>query len=264
LLCWRIYTLFRQNYPKMIKQLFRLSIAVILFSACNNSEKTSGRNQGSDSLTEVSDADFNEIVQSSDAKILTDTGIKYETVTAQGPARSQLITLIAEEGSLAGCSALPTSIGHLNSGSRFDLYKFTQSMSAEAGYMGFKGSIGKKELLIVQDYVRFKNVECNGDTKRVGIGLRCFIHVKGIKSRIEGSLPTIAANVQLDRASATFSLVSLGFGIGGDQIVEGLPVQGEYNVENFGKVETAFYNVLKTLKNDNSTLTIDPVELPKQ
>jgi hypothetical protein len=235
--------------------------SILFFTACNDGSGGANPNEkdSTDVKTEeLSDADFDQSVQQLDAKATQDTSIHYTKATGQG--QKSLATLVMPEDALTNCTGLPGKIEDLNSGSGFSIYKFTSSNSASAKAFGFEGSIGKKELLIIQDYVRFKNVTCNGETKKLGIGLRCFIHVKGIKGKLGGALSSVAASVELDRASGEFNIVSLGFGIGGD-VVGDLPTQGEYNVDNFGNLAIVFNNVLKTLK-DKGNVVIDPVVLP--
>lgn len=157
---------------------------------------------------------------------------------------------------------LPEQISELNSGVDFNIYKFDRSMSASAKAMGFVGELSRKQVLFVQDFVRYQLVQCNGSRKKYGIGLRCFIHVTNYKGRIGyTSLSGISANVELGNAKCTFHLASLGFAIDGKDIVAGFEPQGDYNVENFGKLAVVFNSVLKML-NSSSKMEIEPVEFP--
>lgn len=185
---------------------------------------------------------------------------KLEMVASKGSMSSKTIEKLVNAD--APTCAVPNILSDLNSGSGFEMYTFTSDASASAAAMGFSGVIGKKEILIVQDYVRYQIIDCGGVQKRYGIGLRCFIHVMSIKSKLSGSVANIAAAVQIDNASATYSIESLGFSMEGELLAEGLDGTGNYNVENFGKLAITFNNVLKTLNNDNDKLTINPVELP--
>ncbi|WP_288244469.1 hypothetical protein [uncultured Chryseobacterium sp.] len=226
-----------------------ISIVLLLFS-CN--EKSAS----------FSDEDFKSLVNSVKAKdIPADKIVKYETLANKSMNTTANVPELLTENK-PECTNLPTTIAQLNSGAGFEMYKFTSDAAAEATAMGFTGSIGKKELLIIQDYRRYKIVNCDGIQKKIGIGLRCFIHVKQIKAKFGGSLPNIAASAQLDMASATFSLKSLGFGMNGSLIADGLGSQGDYNVDNFGKLAVTFNNVLKALDDDNTKISINPVELP--
>ncbi|AUD00884.1 hypothetical protein [Spirosoma pollinicola] len=174
---------------------------------------------------------------------------------------SQLAHLVNEAAPV--CSA-PQSISSLNSGTDFKVYKFDKDLAASATAMGFTGSIGKKEMVFIEDYIRYSFVNCAGKRVKMGIGLRCFIHVKSLRGKLATtSLPSVAASVELGRANASFELKALGFGIDGDVLADGLQSSaGEYNVDNFGKLAVTFNNTLKLLKS-GSNLNISPVELPE-
>lgn len=137
----------------MKKLLIIISIGLLLIS-CN--EKS----------TSFNDEDFKSLVNSVKAKdIPTDKIIKYETLTAMSVEAADKIPELLNEKK-PECTNLPTTIGQLNSGAGFEMYKFTSDASASASAMGFTGSIGKKELLIIQDYVRYKIVNCDGAQKK--------------------------------------------------------------------------------------------------
>jgi hypothetical protein len=236
---------------------FLLMMTLILFVlSCNNEQ---GNNSISELDQEISDSAFVNGVKSLKSVEAYDT-TPFKKVSAQGSATLPL--LVQDNPTIAATcpSEMPQKIGDLNSGAGFNVYKFTSDKEASAKAFGFEGSIGKKELLVIEDYVRYKNVTCNGQVKKFGIGLRCFIHISSIKGKLAGSLTGIAASVELAKAQGQFNLASLGFGFGGDVVGE-LPTQGSYDVDNFGNLAVVFNNLLKTLK-DSSNINIDPVELP--
>jgi len=242
-----------------MKKLLILSTAFLglFFASCNNNPATT-ETPKSDTLSEQ---EVKSVYDSATGKTLgNDTIPKYKgqknTIAGKADNFEVLTTDIP-----ATC-VLPTKIGDLNGGVDFKIYKFDQSASASASAMGFSGEIGKKEMLFIQDFTRYDYITCDGKKTKVGIGLRCFIHVTSFKGKLAySSLPGIAANVQLERAKCSFELKALGFGIDGSVLAEGLQAQGDYNVENFGKLAVVFNNVLKLL-NSNSTMVIKPVELP--
>ena len=232
-----------------------LLILSTFFLSCNNETKNTPAEE------EFSEEKMSSFLKEFSAKEPTKSQVvNYLAVTGQSTTANMLDAL--STANPLDCAALPTKISDLNSGSGFEYYKFSSEQSAEAKAFGFGGTISKKELLIIRDYVRYKLVTCGTGEKKIGIGLRCFIHVKKLKGSLSATLANIAGSVQLDRGNAMFSLKSMGFGIGGDIIAEGLSGQGDFNVENFANLEVTFNNVLKTLK-DSSTLSISPVELPK-
>ncbi len=227
---------------------------LLALSACDQGAHKAGDNAASNNPVDVSTVSIDSV------KVLDTSKIpSYTFLDPQGD-NNNAVPMITSTNN-ANCTALPTTIADLNSGAEFNLYTFNQSTSASASGMGFNGTIGAKELLIVQDYVRWVNTNCDGATKKYGIGIRCFIHVKSAKGKLEGSLSGIAASVELGRANATFNIKALGFGIDGSVISAGLSPAGEYNVENFSKLAVLFNETLKTL-NANTTMSINPVELP--
>lgn len=240
----------------MRKSILILTVLIVTLS-CNDTKKSTKTINDEQISDQVFTKSFSELPGISMRK---GEAVKYSAITALESTNASISQLTSEK--ISNCAALPTAISQLNSGSGYEYYKFTKDNSAEASFMGFGGSIGKKEMLLIQDYVRYQEVICNGVTKRVGIGLRCFIHVKEIKSSFKGSYADIAANAQLNNMTANFSLKSLGFAMDGDLIADGLSGQNDYNVDNFGRLAVTFTNVLKTLKNNNTVLQISPVELP--
>lgn len=233
-----------------------LALTSIIVSCNNNSTTT--ESSKTDTLT---DQEAKAIFDSAGGKILINDSIPtYKTGKQDSAAKGDdFVVLTTEEPS--SC-VLPTKIGDLNGGVDFKIYKFDQNTSASAAAMGFTGEIGKKQMLFIQDFTRYDYINCDNKKIKVGIGLRCFIHVTSFKGKLAySSLPGIAANVQLEKAKCTFDLKALGFGIDGTVLAEGLQTQGDYTVENFGKLAVVFNNVLKLL-NSNSEMKIRPVELP--
>jgi hypothetical protein len=245
-----------------MKQTLLLLVSVVWLASCGDrTNKTTPPSDGTADTLSLSDAEFKEFVDSFEGKQIST--FKAGELKAIGPKDTKEVVAIDKlTNSVAPICSIPTAIAGLNSGAGYEVYKFTSDASASAAAMGFTGSIGRKELLVIRDYVRYQIVDCGGTEKKFGIGLRMFIHVKSIKSKLTGSFANIAAAAQLDQGSATYTLKSLGFGMEGDMLAEELDGQGDYNVDNFGKIAITFNNVLKTLKSDNSQLKISPVELP--
>ncbi|MGI4744255.1 MAG: hypothetical protein ACRYG7_54595 [Janthinobacterium lividum] len=250
----------------MTKTLILMAAASLLISGCDDLSKkpNSGTNDESTDLTKG----FPEIKADTVALASIPKYTTYQNATSgekstakfKDSNSTKLRILLDPESNT--CSA-PTRIAELTSGGKLKIYKFDQNMAASASAMGFTGTIGKNELLLVQDFVRFKMSQCDGSAKKVGIGLRCFIHVTSFKGKLAyASPPGIAASVQLDRAKASYELSTLGFAVDGRLLASGLDAQGEYNVENFGKLAVTFNKVLENLNADNP-MQIDPVVLPE-
>ncbi|MFD0998680.1 hypothetical protein ACFQ21_05150 [Ohtaekwangia kribbensis] len=237
--------------------LIHCGLLALLLLSCKDDVKQSNYVENPNE-SEISDEDFTKAFDESKAQLAKDSTLKYETAVAQA-VHSTLPALVILDGPT--CTAPPKKISDLIGGAELNIYKFDQSLAASASAMGFTGSIGKKEMVFIQDFVRFKVVTCGDKSVKMGIGLRCFIHVKSIKGKIGGSLSNIAASVELERAKATFNLKSIGFGIDGSVLADGMSPQGDYNVENFGKLAVTFHKVLKTLNSDNN-MEIQPAQLP--
>lgn len=240
-----------------MKKTVLLFVAAFALSSC----KKESSPEAAASPDQMTEAEAAEVYAASAGETLSaGTLSKYtdaKTLETKGPGDLAVL----ETPEVAGC-VYPTRIVQLGSGTELKLYKFDKNMSASASAMGFSGEIGKKQMLFIQDYIRYGMVDCKGVKKKVGIGLRCYIHVTSFKGKVGYTqLPGIAANVELGNAECSFELKSLGFGIDGSVLAEGLNPQGEYNVENFAKVSATFSNVLKLL-NNNSAMEIHPVDLP--
>lgn len=241
----------------MKKTLTLLLVSAIGFTACNNAGKNN--TSSGDTTTAAKDTvNVKEVFSKFAAKTVDATKVpKYELVKSGTRDLDSASVQQLKTTNNGDCRAL--KLTDLNSGAEYNIYKFDQSMSASASAMGFTGSIGKNELVFIQDYIRYQI--CAKDNKRYGVGLRCYIHVTSFKGKLSySSLPAIAANVELNNARATFNLKSLGFAFDGS-FLQGTPVTGDYNVDDFGKLAVIFTNVAKLLNNDSKT-TFSPVELP--
>ncbi|HYE69055.1 MAG TPA: hypothetical protein VEA58_10625 [Anaerovoracaceae bacterium] len=220
---------------------------------------------------EITDEDADSVFNSIEAStVLTDTLPAITVLKAQdvkgsnekGLKEQNVVQLDHIITNFPGACTLPRRIADLNGGMDMRIYKFDKKMNAQASYMGFTGSITGKQMLFVQDFIRYGYVKCGDTTRKVGIGLRCYIHVKERQGKAGySSLPGIAANVELGKSETQYHLKTLGFGIDGRDLAEGLNAEGNYNVENFGKLAATFNIVLRKLNADN-TMEITPVELP--
>ncbi|WP_313418803.1 hypothetical protein [Sphingobacterium multivorum] len=156
---------------------------------------------------------------------------------------------------------IPKHIDQLRQSSKLKVFKFNNTMNAEAKLFGFGGNIGKKEMVIVQEFARYGTFPCSGVREKYGIGLRCFIHIKAINSKVNiEKLSSIAANVELGNLTATYELVSVGFPIQGKDLAEGTQSIGDYNVQNYAKLSESFSKIMAQLNDDNK-MVLDPVSM---
>jgi len=223
----------------------------ILFSC----DKKESQNLAPDTI------DLSSTFEEFEAEELSSDTIPHVILSKSLDTKAENDLKILTNETVPGCS-LPTRIADLRSGVEIKLYKFDKNTKASASAMGFSGEIGKNQMVFIQDYIRYGFIECNGKKEKLGIGLRCFIHITEFKGKVGyNKLPGVAANVELGNAECSYDLRALGFAIEGSTLADGLNPQGEYNVENFGKLAATFNNVLREL-NSTSEMKIDPVQLP--
>lgn len=211
---------------------------------------------------EVNTGDVSSVFQEAEGTLLSENVPSYNEIAPNSSLKSNKITLPELQTNTLNNCVIPNRINQLLGGTSIKLYKFDKNNSASANAFGFTGEIGKKQMLFVQDYLRYDYINCGNQKKKVGIGLRCYIFVSDFKGKVGyNNLPGVAANVELNNAQCSYELKSLGFAIDGSVLAEGLNPEGEYNVENFGKLAATFNNVLKLL-NGSNPMDIRPVELP--
>lgn len=163
------------------------------------------------------------------------------------------------------CTGIPTKISDFNSDWTYRFYRLTSVNSAEAGVLGFKGTISKKEVVLVKDYSLSRDGQCNGKDIRFGIGLRLFVKVKSTKKTAEiGTIPKVAASVEFNKAEASYELTGYGFNIPSGTIDDTFNQAGEsMTVDDYAKVTVAFNKVASALKDGTPGLTLNPKKLPK-
>ena len=226
-----------------------LGVCMFLLFSCHEKANVSG--------TTDSKIDSVAVFAELPGKKVFDVGIEYSRMQAQGDSKINTLTT----PNIGNCgTTLPSQIKDLLSGTKYFYYKFDSETKAQASAMGFTGSFDKKDIVIIRDFVRYKKITCDGKSKDVGIGLRCYIQIKSYKAKLGGSLSAIAASVENGQANASFSIESLGFPIEGKDIA-GVVTQGDYDVDNFASLAILHSRILATLNSDNHML-IDPVELP--
>lgn len=248
-----------------MKKIIILSAIFVLIFSCNKESKATTE----ETTVETTSESDPEIVQDSMAfdieansestfnKSMVESVSKFELVESKSNDYA-LPKLELKDNLCDNLSSL--KLKDLTSGAKFEIYHITKDNKASLSGFGFEGSFSDNETIIIKDYVRTKNISCNGKTQKVGIGLRCFIHVTSKKYKGGANLPYLAANVQLNKATANYKIVSLGFGISGD-VFASIKSSGSYDVNGFGEVEKAFDKIMSSLT-DKNDMVIDPVPLP--
>jgi hypothetical protein len=254
---------------KMLKLILILFLGICF--ACNGPNEESANTEemaidsshyGSDSIVNFGHEDnFSEIEVDYSTEFLDAEIVEFKKTLGDLDVKNTKSNFKELVEDISNCN-LPTQISNLNQGSNIKIFKFDSKKQAEAKLFGFGGSIGKNEMLLIQEFARYGTFSCDGKREKFGIGLRCFIHIKSIKSKLDiDKLSAVAAHVELGNLNATYELISVGFPMEGDMLVQNLPPIGDYNVDNFGKLSATFQNILKTL-NSNNNMPIEPVSMP--
>ena len=154
------------------------------------------------------------------------------------------------------CGTLPTLMSDLTSGLRKKVVKFTSSSNSKLGLWGFGGTLKSSEVLLIVDFVQFLTIECSDTARSFGVGARLYLHIKKKKKGVSFELAKLAANVELNRASVTYTVSTIG--IVGDSIIEVLPTGSNFDVENYGKVVTAVDNIIRLAKDGQDGVIVTP------
>lgn len=160
------------------------------------------------------------------------------------------------------CGDIPTSMNDLTGGLEKNFYKYSSSSNINLKILGWGGGeLGKKELLIMTDFVQYKRVICSdGETRFYGVGARLFLHIKSRKRKVNLTLSQLAANVELNRAEVTYKIKTIG--IVGDKVLDVLPTGSKFDVDNYAKVVAAIDNIIKLAKDNTEGVIIEPQLLP--
>lgn len=169
-------------------------------------------------------------------------------------------TLSITQQYVCGALEIPKILKDLN---RNEIYASNVSLDVNASLQayGFSGTMGRKDVLIIAYLIKFKDYICDGETKRVQVGLKLYVHASDLKVKVASpSLGVIAAATELGLAKAEYKFET--FGINPDDFYSKLP-SAQFTVDTYAKVISSYDNIIHSLK--DSTL-IDPIiiELPKQ
>lgn len=161
----------------------------------------------------------------------------------------------------AKCPA-PRTMRELSGGMKKLFYQFNSKNSANLALFGVANiELSKKEVMVIVDFVQYKDVACPGGSVRFGVGARLFLHIKQLQGGIRVTdLPKLAAGVELGKASVTYSVETIG--ITGDAIRAALPNTGDFNVEAYGKVMSAVDRIQMLARDGQEGVVIDPQIIP--
>ena len=158
--------------------------------------------------------------------------------------------------------AAPTNMRELSGGMEKLFYQFTSSNEANLSVFGMASAkLSKKEVVVVVDFIQFKDMNCTGEKVRYGVGARLFLNIKKTQGGIKVTdLPKLAAGVELGRASVTYSIKVIG--LTGDKVRAALPNTGDFNVEAYGKVMSAVDKIQMLASDKEEGVIVEPQIIP--
>ena len=160
------------------------------------------------------------------------------------------------------CPARPRQMKDLTDGLEVRHVYFNKDSNVDLTLFGWLGpKLENKQVLIMSDFLQHKNTLCtDGKVRKYGVGVRMFLFVSKKRKKVSLELPKLAANVELNRAKATYELKTLG--LVGDKVLDALPKSGEFNVENYANVIKAVDNIIRLAKDNTDGVIITPQLIP--
>gem|GEM_PF-6049839 len=161
-----------------------------------------------------------------------------------------------------GCQ-LPKTVADLSSGLKKIFYQFNNKNQASLALFGRDMQLGKKEVVVIVDYMQYKDMDCDEDQSRYGVGVRLFLHIEKANRKIDlNNLPQLAANVQLGRASVRYVFQTIG--VTGPKINDLLPKSNTntFDVEGYANVIHAVDQVQSLIRDGIEGVNIAPQAIP--
>jgi hypothetical protein len=166
-----------------------------------------------------------------------------------------------EKEKIAACAS-PKSMRELSGGMKKVFYQFTSKNAANLSLFGMGNlNLGKKEVMVIVDFMQYKDQSCSGSPVRYGVGARLFLHIKKLQGGVQVTdLTKLAAGVELGKASITYSIEVIG--LTGDKIRASLPATGDFDVEAYGKVISAVDKIQMLASDQEEGIVVDPQVIP--
>jgi hypothetical protein len=154
---------------------------------------------------------------------------------------------------------VPSKLSDLNQTDRY-VTNVTGSVSSDLQLPGLRTKLDKKEVLVISDFMKYKNFICDGMNKRVAVGMRIYIRVKNYDFKNGVNLPRLAASVELGHGTAT--CWTHLYGVESDNMYANL-APTTFGVDTYSRVINAFDDIIHGLRGD---MKIDPLifESPKE
>lgn len=156
----------------------------------------------------------------------------------------------------------PTTVKDLSSGMQKLFYHVTKKNGLSLKIFGVGGmQLGKRETMLIVDFIQYKDKRCEKDYIRFGVGARLFLHIKKVHRGVSiTELPQLAAAVEGGKAEVTFQIKTIG--VTGDRVNEAMPNAGKFDVEAYSEVSNAVDRIQALTRDNVDGVIIDPQEIP--
>lgn len=156
----------------------------------------------------------------------------------------------------------PTTVEALSSGMQKLFYHVTRQNGLSLKLFGMGSmQLGKRETMLIVDFIQYKDKRCEEDYIRFGVGARLFLHIKKVRRGVSiTELPQLAAAVEGGKAEVTFQIKTIG--VTGDRVNEALPRAGKFDVEAYSEVTNAVDRIQALTRDNIDGVVIDPQEIP--
>lgn len=149
---------------------------------------------------------------------------------------------------------IPKTLGELNQIDKSSSI-ISKTAGVDLGLWGVSGNLSKKDVLIISNFLSYKDFNCGGITKRVAVGIQVYIHAISKSYKIKSAdIVKLAANVELGRASADYHIHIFGLS-NGDNIYKNLP-PATFDVDSYAKITSSFDGLISGL---SAKAKIDPI-----
>jgi hypothetical protein len=159
----------------------------------------------------------------------------------------------------------PTTVRELSGGMQKIFYQINKDNEVNLALFGGSGiRLGKKEMIVIVDFMQHKDLKCEDKETRYGVGVRLFLHIKKASRKMDlNDLPNLAANVQLGKASVQYIIKTIG--VTGDKINNLIPrsTTNTFDVEGYAGVVNAVDRIQQLIRDDIDGVIIDPQQIPK-
>lgn len=161
---------------------------------------------------------------------------------------------------------VPQRMADLTGGIRQLFYQMTAQNNTSLNLFGVANiSLGRKEMMVIVDFIQYKDTKCERKTVRYGVGTRLFLHVK--KANLGGktdynNLEYLAANVQLGKATVEYSIQTVG--ITGEAVLDALPKTSNksFDVSGYKEVMISIDKIRLMAKDGLNGVIIEPQIIP--